>query len=104
MGPIAKGASWARHFFRQPMSRSKEAPMNILPETDVLATENLADVYEDLKKAVVQAVRQNQPVHETEKAIWEQLLRLGRQALAQVFKLLGNGDLGDSVTLPDGRC
>src|SRR5688572_5966816 len=86
------------------MSRSKEAPMNILPETDVLATENLTDVYEDLKKVLVQAVRQNQPVHEIEKAVWEQLLRLGRQALAQVFRLLGNGDLGETVTLPDGHC
>jgi len=78
--------------------------MNILPETDVLATENLTEVYEDFKKVLVQAVRQNQPVHEIEKAVWEQLLRLGRQALAQIFRLLGNGDMGETVTLPDGHC
>src|SRR4051812_31969262 len=78
--------------------------MKILPETDVLATENLAGVYQDLKNAVVRAVRENQPIHEVEKAIWDQLLRLGHQALAQVFALLGCGDMGENVELPDGRC
>jgi hypothetical protein len=36
-------------------------------------------------------------MHKIEKAVWKQLLRLGRQALTQVFALLGNGDLGESV-------
>lgn len=78
--------------------------MNIIQETDVLATEKLSAVYEDLKGAVLRAVRENRPIHEVEKAVWEQLLRLGREALAQVFSLLGNGDMGETVALPDGRC
>jgi hypothetical protein len=78
--------------------------MKILPETDVLAMENLSGVYEELKQTVWEAVRENQPIHEVEKAIWEQLLRLGRQALSQVFALLGNGEMGPTVALPDGRC
>jgi hypothetical protein len=78
--------------------------MKILQETDVLATDKLSSVYQDLKDTVLRAVRDNQPLHEVEKAIWEQLLRLGRQALAQVLSLLGNGDMGETVALPDGRC
>jgi hypothetical protein len=78
--------------------------MKILQETDVLATENLSPVYEELKDTVLRAVRESQPIHEVEKAIWEQLLRLGREALTQVFALLGNGDMGETVELPDGRC
>src|ERR1700739_2686510 len=77
--------------------------MKILPETDVLETENLSSVSEDMKDTVFRAVRENQPIHEVEKAIWEQLLRLGREALSQVFHLLGNGDMGEAVELPDGR-
>src|ERR1700726_117187 len=77
--------------------------MNIIQETDVLATEKLSSVYEDLKGAVLRAVRENRPIHEVEKAIWEQLLRLGREALAQIFSLLGDGDMGETVALPDGR-
>src|SRR5260370_41834696 len=78
--------------------------MNIIQETDVLATEKLAAVYEELKGAVLRAVRENQPIHEVEKAIWEQLLRLGRQTLAQGFSLLGGGDMGETGGLPDGPC
>jgi hypothetical protein len=66
--------------------------INSLPQAEVLATKNLASVYEDLKQTVLRAVRVSQRIHEVEKAIWEQLLRLGREALAQVFALLGNGD------------
>ena len=78
--------------------------MKMIQETDALAMENLASVFQDLKEMVVRAVRENQPIHEMEKAVWEQLLRLGRQALAHIFALLGNGDMGPTVTLPDGRC
>jgi hypothetical protein len=78
--------------------------MKIIQETAALATENLATVYQDLQDTVFRAVREHQPLHEVEKAVWEQLLRLGRQALTQVFALLGNGDLGETVALPDGRC
>jgi hypothetical protein len=78
--------------------------MKIIAETDALAMENLAAVYQDLKDTVCRAVRENQPLHEMEKAVWEQVLRLGRAALAQILALLGNGDLGDTVALPDGRC
>ena len=78
--------------------------MKIIQETEVLATEKLSALYENLKDTVVRAVREGLPLHEVEKAIWEQLLRLGREALTQVFTLLGNGDLGETVELPDGRC
>jgi hypothetical protein len=77
--------------------------MNIIQEAEVLANKNLAAVYEDLKQAVLRAARETQPLHEVEKAIWEQLLRLGREALIQVLALLGNGDQGEAVELPDGR-
>ena len=78
--------------------------MKIIQETVVLAMEKLSSVCEDLKETIVRAVRGNQPVHEMEKAVWEQLLRLGREALTQMFALLGNGDMGETVELPDGRC
>jgi hypothetical protein len=77
--------------------------MSMTHESTVLKNENLSVVFDDLKAAVVRAVRENQPVHEVEKAIWQELQRIGREALAQVFALLGNGDIGESIELPDGR-
>jgi hypothetical protein len=57
--------------------------MNIIQEAEVLANKNLAAVFEDLKQAVLRAAREAQPLHEVEKALWEQLLRLGREALTR---------------------
>ena len=78
--------------------------MNILPENHALATQDLDGVFEDLKATLRRATQENQPLHEIEKAIWQELLRIGRQSLALVFQSLGNGDRGETVTLPDGHC
>jgi hypothetical protein len=77
--------------------------MNDTQERAVLKGDDLAAAFDDLKQVVLRAVRQGQPVHEVEQALWHQLRRLGYQALAQFFALLGSGDLGESVELPDGR-
>src|SRR5687768_16955777 len=80
--------------------------MKMTRETDVLKPENgedLLPVFWELRDLVVLAARKGQAVHEVEKAIWEQVLHIGRQALGQFFKMLGNGDQGDSITLSDGR-
>ncbi len=77
--------------------------MNMTQESVVLKSENLDRVFEDLKKVIQNAVRENQPVHEVEKALWHEVLRLGHLALAQFFAMVGKGDLGENVTLPDGR-
>jgi hypothetical protein len=77
--------------------------MKMTQETQVLKTENLDVVFDDFKKVVAQAIRGDQPVHEVENAIWEELKRLGHAALTQVFTLLGSGDMGASIELPDGR-
>jgi hypothetical protein len=78
--------------------------MNILHQTDALDLHNLTAVFEDLKATVLRAVREIQPIHDIEKTLWVEVLRLGREALSQVLGLLGNGDMGENVQLPDGRC
>jgi hypothetical protein len=70
------------------------------PAADNPSLQELADqLHAYVRDAAVQGV----PVHEAEGAIWQRLLALGRAALSQFFALLGTGDLGDTVTLPDGR-
>jgi hypothetical protein len=77
--------------------------MKTAPESDVLKSEKLDLVFADLKSTIVKAVRDDQPVHEIEKSLWQQLQRIGREAMSRIFKLLGNGDMGEQVDLPDGR-
>jgi hypothetical protein len=55
-----------------------------------------------LQAIVRQAARDGTPLHEVERALWQQLLRIGRQALTAFFALLGQGDRGETLTLPDG--
>jgi hypothetical protein len=42
-------------------------------------------------------------VHEVERGVWQRLLHLGRTTLGHFFDLHGSGDLGETVTLPDGQ-
>ncbi len=77
--------------------------MNSMQERAVLKGEKLCAAFDDLKQVIVRAAQQSQPLHEVEQALWLQLRRLGRQALAQLFALLGNGDLGETIDLPEGR-
>src|SRR5262245_25113547 len=64
---------------------------------------SLGALADQLRAYVRDAAAQGVPAHEAERAIWQRILALGRAALGQLFALLGTGDLGDSVTLPDGR-
>jgi hypothetical protein len=64
---------------------------------------SLQDLADQLQAYVRDAVAQGVPLHEAERAIWQRLLALGHAALSQLFALLGTGDLGEAVTLPDGR-
>ena len=65
--------------------------------------QSLRDLADQLIAYVREAASHGTPAHEAERAIWHRLLALGRAALAQFFALHGAGDLGERVTLPDGR-
>jgi hypothetical protein len=80
--------------------------MKMTHETDVLKPENgdnLLPLFSDLKALICRAVREGQAVHEVEREVWKQVLLIGQQALSQFFTLLGTGDLGESLTLPNGK-
>jgi hypothetical protein len=49
------------------------------------------------------AAAEGTPAHEVERRLFSRLLALGREAFSLFLRLQGSGDLGESVTLPDGR-
>ncbi len=63
----------------------------------------LRDLAEQLLTYVHEAVAQGTPAHEAERSIWQRVLALGHTALAQFFALQGTGDVGVTLTLPDGK-
>jgi len=77
--------------------------MSMTHETDVLKTENLESVFADLQTFVRTAAHEGWAMHQLERKVWQELLRLGRMALGQFLTLVGSGDVGETLTLSDGH-
>lgn len=77
--------------------------MSIAEPLTVLKQELLGKFVPQLLERLQTALREGQPVHEGEQALWDLALQLGQQSLAAWLASHGNGDLGPTVTLPDGR-
>lgn len=54
-------------------------------------------------RVLEQAAHDGQPLHEVKHNLWHRLLRMGHEALSQFLHLQGDGDLGETVTLPNGE-
>lgn len=74
-------------------------------ETEVLKPQNadLLAILADLQTFLGDAAQKGTALHEVEYAIWQQVLRLGRALFGEFLTRFGTGDLGPSITAPDGR-
>jgi hypothetical protein len=77
--------------------------MSMTHGTDVLKCENLSHKLAELEAFLKESYQSGRPIHEVERGIWKQLLEMGRCCLAQLLALHGSGDMGETVTLPDGE-
>jgi len=65
--------------------------------------DSVLHTFAQLQAFVQLATQQGTPVHEVELGLWKQLLSLGRQLLGSFFEQCGSGDLGPTLTLPNGE-
>ena len=72
-------------------------------ETPIDNPQVLQDLAGELLTFVRTAATQGTAVHDVERELWQRLLRLGHTTLRQFFAWQGSGDVGDTVTLPDGQ-
>jgi hypothetical protein len=63
----------------------------------------LAAMADDLATFVRQAAVEGVAAHEVEKGVWQRVLAMGRQATGQFLRMQGDGDVGDTVEMPDGK-
>lgn len=79
--------------------------MMMTRETDALKQENpdLVAILEEMRTTVREAAQNGTPIHEVERAVWQQVLKMGYTVVGEFLGLLGTGDLGESITLPDSR-
>jgi len=63
----------------------------------------LTGMAEDLATFVQQAAVQGTAAHEVEKGVWQRVLIMGRQATGHFFQMQGDGDVGETLEMPNGR-
>jgi len=62
----------------------------------------LTGMAEDLVTFVQQAVVDGTAAHEVEREVWKRVLAMGRQATGHFFQMQGNGNVGETIKMPDG--
>jgi len=63
--------------------------------------EQLTGMAENLTAFVQQAAAQGTAAHEVEKEVWKRVLAMGRQATGHFFQMQGDGDVGETIEMPD---
>lgn len=79
--------------------------MSMTQVEDLLKGQNGAGLAEELCKLQAfldESFRSGAAIHEVERGLWDHLLRLGRTCLEEYFARHGTGDMGESVSLPNG--
>jgi hypothetical protein len=76
--------------------------MSMTREQDVFKSEKLQEQVAELAAFVRSAAKDGQPIHEVERGLWRRLRLLGHEALGLFLHVQGQGDLGETVTLPTG--
>src|SRR5258708_6520753 len=77
--------------------------MNITETLSVLKMELTQKLVPQIVDAIAEAVAEGRPVHDVEASLWDLALKVGQRSLTAFFDAHGTGDVGESVTLPDGR-
>jgi len=77
--------------------------MSMTHENDLLKSETLEYQFNALQQFVHQAAHHGQAIHEVERGLWQRLLSLGHELLAEFLRWQGPGDLGETVNLPTGE-
>jgi hypothetical protein len=77
--------------------------MSIAEPLTALKAELLQTLVPQVLDVLTRALRDGTAVHQVEGQLWDLTLQLGRRSLAAFFTACGSGDLGDTLTLPDGQ-
>jgi hypothetical protein len=77
--------------------------MNITDSLSVLKMELTQKLVPQIIELLTASLTEGRPVHEVEQGLWDLALQVGRRGLTAFFDAHGTGDLGASVTLPDGQ-
>lgn len=72
-------------------------------KTDESKSNELLQKLNEITDFVETAAKNRVSVDEVERKLWNHVLSIGKQSMAMFFELCGDGDMGDTITLVDGR-
>jgi hypothetical protein len=76
--------------------------MSFSHESVVLNPE-LQETFASLALLIQEAAQNGTAVHEIEGSLWKRVLQIGFLSLQQFFSLVGSGDVGETLTIPNGQ-
>jgi len=74
--------------------------------TDNTASIKEQEIIDQAKKLILtvkESYQRGTGIHDIEKNLFETVLKMGHQALGLLFELCGSGDIGENVSMEDGR-
>src|SRR5436309_534754 len=77
--------------------------MSIAEPLTVLKAELLEKLVPQVLAVLTRALQEGTAVHLVENQLWDLTLQLGQRSLAAFFDACGTGDVGATLTLPDGH-
>jgi hypothetical protein len=77
--------------------------MSIAEPLTVLKSELMQTIVPQLVDLLATAKKEGTAVHKVEENLWDVLLKVGRQCLQSYFADHGSGDMGPTLTLPNGE-
>lgn len=77
--------------------------MNTTESLTVLKMELTQKVIPQIVDLLTASLAEGRPVHMVEEGLWDVVLQIGRRSLQTFFDLHKTGDVGATVTLPDGH-
>ena len=76
--------------------------MSIAEPLTVLNNELVQKIIPEVVELLASALQEGMPAHQVEENLWAVLLRAGNRGMQALFDCHGTGDLGPSLTLPNG--
>jgi hypothetical protein len=77
--------------------------MSMAEPLTILKKELIENIVPQILDALQAALRDGQALHRVEEKLWELTLQVGHQSVGAFLASHGSGDLGPTLTLPDGR-
>lgn len=72
-------------------------------EEQIRKFEEIIRTVDSLRDLIVESVREGREAHEVEELLFRSVLKLAAQFMEAFFEMVGAGDVGETVELPDGR-